>query len=148
MMRTANPELNDKTFRNYGTVTDNTMTLQGTVNKSFFLVGLVMLTAMVTWNAIFPEGVSANAVPNLPSWFYPAFIGGVIGTFILSLIIIFKKETAPMLAPIYAIGEGVLMGTLSALFELRYPGIVFQAVLGTAAVFFSLLLFIKADLSK
>lgn len=43
MMRTANPALNDKVFnqtQSFGS--SGTMTLQGTVNKSFVLLGLLI----------------------------------------------------------------------------------------------------------
>ena len=147
--RTANPALNDRTFNTTYTVAgDEVMTLQGTVNKCFILIAIVMLSATMTWNQIFPDGVSQDAIPQLPSWFYGAWIGAIIGSLIVCLIIVFKQTTAPMLAPVYAVLEGVLMGTISALFEMRYPGIVFQAVLGTGAVFTSLLLVYKSGMIK
>ncbi len=143
-MRTANPALNDKTFRSASITTDGVMTLQGTVNKSFFLIGLVFIAALFTWEQAFPRGWEQGAIPSLPTWCWPA----MIGAFIVSLIIIFKQTTAPYLAPVYAILEGVLLGGISVLFEARYPGIVFQAVLGTAAVFTALLMVYKSGMIK
>lgn len=143
-MRTANPALNTKTFGNLAHSGSESMTLQGTVNKSFFLVALVIMSAALTWTQVFPSGWSQGAQPTVSFWYLPA----VIGSMVLALIIIFKKNTAPFLAPAYAILEGVLMGVVSALFEYRYPGIVFQAVLGTAAVFLSLLVVYKSGLIK
>ena len=45
MMRTANPALNDNTFRGYGRAiaSGETMTIQGTVNKAAVLLLLVLL---------------------------------------------------------------------------------------------------------
>lgn len=143
-MRTANPALNTSTFRNVSAGSGGTMTLQGTVNKSFFLVALVIMSAALTWTQVFPSGWSQGVQPSFSAWHLPA----VIGSLILAFIIIFKKHLAPYLAPVYAILEGVLMGAISALFEYRYPGIVFQAVLGTAAVFASLLVVYKSGLIK
>jgi uncharacterized YccA/Bax inhibitor family protein len=54
--------------------------------------------------------------------------GGLIGGFVLSLIIIFKQKTAPYLALPYAALEGFALGGISAMFELKYPGIAIQAV--------------------
>jgi uncharacterized YccA/Bax inhibitor family protein len=68
-----------------------------------------------------------------------ALLGGVVG-FGLALTIIFKKELAPTLAVPYAIAEGLVLGVLSSLFELRYPGIVLQAVTLTFGVFLAMLL--------
>ncbi len=144
MMRTANPALNSKTFNNISHNTQQSMTLQGTVNKSFILVALVIMSAALTWSQVFPSGWSQGVQPTLSFWYLPA----VIGSLVIAMIIIFKQSTAPILAPVYALLEGVLMGVISALFEYRYPGIVFQGVLGTAAVFMSLLIVYKSGLIK
>ena len=45
-----------------------------------------------------------------------------------------------MTAPIYALLEGLVLGGLSALFELRYPGIAMQAVGLTFGTLFVMLL--------
>tara|TARA_B100001248_G_scaffold241870_1_gene208911 strand:- start:23194 stop:23931 length:738 start_codon:yes stop_codon:yes gene_type:complete len=129
-----NPALNDKAFRSAATGTDR-MTITGAVNKSFILVALVFATAIWTWQNTFPSGWSAGSQPVIPTWYF----GVIIGTLILAMVIIFKKTWAPFLAPVYALAEGMLLGTISALFEYRYPGIVIQAVLGTATVLISLL---------
>jgi uncharacterized YccA/Bax inhibitor family protein len=47
---------------------------------------------------------------------------------VLALIIIFKKKTAPFLAPIYAILEGLLLSAISMIYEAALPGIVMQSV--------------------
>jgi uncharacterized YccA/Bax inhibitor family protein len=54
--------------------------------------------------------------------------GGLIGGFILSLVTIFKKNWAPLSAPLYAVMQGLFLGGISAIFEKSYPGIVVQAV--------------------
>src|SRR2546422_645193 len=48
--------------------------------------------------------------------------------FAVALLTIFNKPLARVTAPIYALLEGLALGALSALMELRYPGIVMQAV--------------------
>jgi uncharacterized YccA/Bax inhibitor family protein len=44
------------------------------------------------------------------------------------MVTIFTKEWSPVTAPIYALLEGLFLGGLSALLDLRYPGIAMQAV--------------------
>ncbi len=44
------------------------------------------------------------------------------------MITIFKKKWAPVTAPIYALLEGLFLGGVSAMLDLRYPGIAVQAV--------------------
>jgi len=43
-----------------------------------------------------------------------------------------------MLAPVYALAEGLFLGGVSASFEAQYPGIVIQAVGGTFGTLFGL----------
>ena len=72
-------------------------------------------------------------------------IGGIVG-FISALIIAFARTT--FLVPVYAICEGLFLGGISASFEASYPGIVAQAVVGTFAAFFSMLLLYKMNLIR
>lgn len=57
----------------------------------------------------------------------PWMIGGVIGGMIAAFATIFKKEWAPVTAPIYAVLEGLFIGGISSLMELQFSGIVIQA---------------------
>ena len=123
MMRSGNPTLGDNTFSSpsFAHTGNETMTIQGTVNKSFIMLMLLLVTAY--W-----------------SWYNPQFatisiMGGFIGGFVIALVIIFKKTTAPYLAPVYALLEGLALGGLSMTFEARFPGVVLQAVGLTFAVF-------------
>jgi uncharacterized YccA/Bax inhibitor family protein len=50
-----------------------------------------------------------------------------------------KKEWVRFTAPLYAIAEGVLVGTISKIYSDVYDGIVVQAVLATFAVFIAIL---------
>src|ERR1700689_2708018 len=128
-MRTSNPALNDQAFRGAGIAVGEPMTLQGTVNKTGVLLLCVIATAAWTWN-IFMRSHSPESAMSL------AMVGG-IGGFIFALVTIFKKTWAPVTAPIYALLEGLVLGGISAMFELRFPGIAIQAVsltFGTLAV--------------
>ncbi|MBX3068298.1 MAG: Bax inhibitor-1/YccA family protein [Microbacteriaceae bacterium] len=68
-------------------------------------------------------------------WFFPvlALPALVIG-FVLALVNTFKKKPSPALILIYAAIEGVFVGGITRFFETAYPGIAFQAILGTFAV--------------
>jgi len=142
-MRTANPALSERSFRGLKS-SSNAMTITGTVNKSFFLVILVFISAAWTWQQAYPDGWSADTQPQIPGWYY----GAIIASIILALVIIFVKTTAPYLAPVYAVCEGALLGAISAFMEMRFPGIVIQAVLATGTVFLSLLLAYRSGLIK
>ncbi|MCF7805598.1 MAG: Bax inhibitor-1/YccA family protein [Candidatus Marinimicrobia bacterium] len=132
-MRTANPALNSNTFQNldYASAGRDTMSLQGTVNRSATLLVLLMLPAIWTWNIFFSAGSSGAVMPYM--------IGGAIGGLIVALITVFKKTWSPITAPIYAVLEGLFLGGISAIFEAQYPGIVLQAVFLTFGTLFGLL---------
>jgi uncharacterized YccA/Bax inhibitor family protein len=75
-------------------------------------------------------------------------IGGAIGGLVLALVTVFKKEWSPVTAPMYALVEGFFLGAISAVFEARFPGIVFQAVLLTFGTLFALLVAYRSGLIK
>lgn len=137
-MRTANPALNASTFEQT-LPGQGTMTIQGTVNKSFLLLILLIVSALWPWNLYF-SGQVAQVQPML--W------GGLIGGFIVAMITVFKKTWAPVLAPIYALLEGLVLGGLSAIFEARFPGIVIQAVGLTFGTLFILLFVYRVGLIR
>lgn len=148
-MRTSNPALSEKTFTQFlaqGRTSQEVMTISGTVQKSFILVALTIASAFFSWSLSYQDagGWSEAATPVIPGWYLPM----ILGTFVLSLVIIFKKTTAPYLAPVYALGEGLILGTISALFDYRYPGIAFQAVLCTMGTFIGLLLAYQSGMIK
>ena len=123
-MRSGNPALKSSTFLDLGTGTvvqggTGAMTLNGTVNKTAFLLVLTLVGAMYTWGMFF----SGNTDQLMP-W----VLGGAIGGFVVALVTVFKKTWAPVTAPLYAVLEGLFIGGVSAIFEQRFPGIVMQAV--------------------
>ena len=66
----------------------------------------------------------------------------------MALATTFKKEWAPVTAPAYALLEGLALGGISAIFELRYPGVALQAVALTFAVLGVMLLAYRSGLVK
>lgn len=138
MMRTANPALNDATFRGLPqAASGRSMTIQGTVNKSAVLLVLLLLSATWTWRQFYASGGN------------PASIGmwlliGAVGGLILALVTVFKKAWSPVTAPAYALLEGLVLGGVSSIFEAQYPGIVVQAVGLTLGTLFGLLMAYKS----
>ena len=139
-MKSSNPVLGNNTFTklDYASSDAGVMTIQGTVNKSLLLVALVVLGASFTWKQM----VDAN--PALMAF----VIGGAIGGFIVALITVFKKTWAPYTAPLYAILQGLFLGGISAMFNVKFPGIVLQAVALTFGTLFALLFAYKSGLIK
>ena len=115
-MESNNPVLSQKSFANLR-VDGPVMTLDGVTFKSGVLLLLACLSAAMSWN-------STSANPELAgAWVF----GGLIGGFLVALVLIFKKEWSPILAPAYAILEGAALGGVSLMFNGKYQGIAFQA---------------------
>jgi len=137
-MRTSNPALNERAFQGERAVLGEAMTLQGTVNKTGVLLICAVATAAWTWN-LFLHSHSPQSVMPL------ALLGG-IGGLIVAMVTIFKKQRAGITAPIYALLEGLVLGSISAMLEVRFPGIAIQAVSLTFGTLVILLLAYRSGL--
>ncbi|MFZ0913171.1 MAG: Bax inhibitor-1/YccA family protein [Candidatus Korobacteraceae bacterium] len=143
LMRTSNPALSSDAFRTGEATFGESMTVSGTVNKTGILLLCCVATAAWTWNRFFnapPEEAMQAMAPALA-------IGG-IGGFIVAIVTIFKKEWAGITAPIYALLEGLVLGGISAMLELRYHGIAIQAVSLTFGTLLIMLLAYRSGLIK
>ena len=150
-MRTSNPVLKDDVFASAGSFAPGqVMTVQGTTNKCLILLGLLMVAAVWIWNMAIPqvvpgmglEAMAARLNGNMAK-IMPFLIGGGIGGLILALVTVFKREWSGYTAPAYAVCEGLVLGGISAIFELKFPGIVMQAVALTFGTLFCLLMAYK-----
>src|SRR5216683_2747735 len=121
LFRTSNPALRANAFTD--TRRDPSappMTLEGTVNKTAYLLFLVVVPATWVWSQVRTAFDSSVVTP----WIWLGAIGGLV----VAIATVIKKEWSPVTAPVYAALEGLALGGLSALFETKYPGIVVQAV--------------------
>lgn len=136
-MRTANPTLKDNTFTvGRAAVGDESMTIQGTVNKTFLLLLVLVGAAYTTWGLVFQGRPAAIPIMGI----------GLVGGLIVGIMTSVKREWAPVTAPIYAAMEGFFLGGVSAMANMAYPGIVPQAVGLTFGTLFCLLLAYKSGL--
>ena len=119
-----NPVLNKKTFSNLG-YSEEAMTINGVINKSFILWLILAAGAYLGWTN---AGLVFNYI-----WFI------VIGAFALCLIIAFNIQTVPYFSPIYAFLEGLFLGSITMLFEKDYPGIAVNAIFLTICDLFLML---------
>lgn len=147
-MRSGNPALSENTFLDLGSGTvvqgnAGAMTLNGTVNKTAFLLVLCLVGALYSWS----QFAAALAAGN-PGAVMPYVWGGAIGGFVVALVTIFKKEWAMYTAPLYALLEGLFLGAVSAMFNQRYPGIATQAVILTFGTLAALLFAYRSGLIK
>jgi uncharacterized YccA/Bax inhibitor family protein len=135
IFKSGNPTLGEKAFQSVGTSTgDQSMTIQGTLQKFGFMLIMLMGTAFYAWKEFQGHG---NVMPLM--W------TGLIGGFVLALVIVFKKNWSPYLAPAYALLQGLFIGTISAMyndmFAEKAPNLIMNAVgltLGTAVAMYVL----------
>jgi|TARA_B110000971_G_scaffold85731_1_gene88010 uncharacterized YccA/Bax inhibitor family protein len=134
--RSGNPALNSKAFTSVpnrrGAELNDVMTIKGTVDK----------TAMGLFLLIFSGYYSFN--PEM-TYLIPV---GVFGGLIVAIITIFKKEWSPYTVPLYAILEGLALGSISYMFNESYEGIVVQAIGLTLGILTSLLLAYRSGIIK
>ena len=115
------------------------MTVSGTLTSLALLSVLMIIPAVICWNYI-----AIGALDRAIIMFY----GGLAIAFILGLIIPFKPQWSPYLAPIYAVCEGAAIGGLSALVEKQAAGIVIQAAGATFLTIFVMLTLYKANIIR
>lgn len=125
LFKSSNPVLTEKKFRD--TILDevvsheNAMTVKGTMQKFGFLFLMVMGTAFYSWKE-FAEG--GNVMPLI--------LTGAIGGLVIAIVLMFKKEWSPYLAPAYALLEGLFVGGISAYYSFAFaeqaPNIIMNAV--------------------
>ena len=105
------------------------MTVDDVVMRTATLLAVIFMTGAAAWALDLGRG---------------PVIGAALGGFVISMVIIFKRVTSPPLILTYAALEGVFLGAISHTFDAAYPGIVIQAVLGTATAFAGMLVAYKS----
>ncbi|GAA2700157.1 Bax inhibitor-1/YccA family protein [Micromonospora olivasterospora] len=107
-----------------GTGGAEAMTVDDVVVRTVGLLLLTGATAAAAW-VVVPQAV----------WISAALAGTALAGLVLALAISLRGSTSPALIVGYAVLQGLLLGVASRAFQLVYPGIVVQAVVGTLGVF-------------
>jgi uncharacterized YccA/Bax inhibitor family protein len=120
----ANPAFSEKTFTKIDFAQNNgeVMTVQSTLTKVGILLFILLASSAVSWIGLL-QGWSI--APML----IPA---GCIGGLLCAIVLAFKKEWAPQLAPTHALLEGLAIGAISAIFQdlaFMAAGLTFGVVL-------------------
>lgn len=138
LFKSGNPTLGENKFRStvIGDVLtfDNAMTIKGTLQKFGFLFLMVMGSSFYSWKQ-YAEG--ANVMPMM--W------TGAIGGLVIAITLAFKPVWSPWLAPLYALLQGLFIGSISSMYNLAFakmaPNIIINAVgltFGVAAAMYLL----------
>ncbi|HET9657288.1 MAG TPA: Bax inhibitor-1/YccA family protein [Kineosporiaceae bacterium] len=106
------------------------MTLDDVVVRSAMVFVVLLLAAAATFEV-------------LPLRLYGLVLVAAVVGLVLGLVNSFKRNPSPALILAYAAFEGVFVGGISRIYELRSDGIVAQAVLGTLTAFGTMLALYK-----
>ncbi len=110
-----------------------TFTAAGVYDKVGLLVVLSIITGTVSYFA------------NSPGLIF----GGIIGGFILAMVGIFRPQTARIVAPLYALAEGLALGGITAWYATTSgTGIVPLAIIFTGGIFLGSLVVFRSGLVK
>jgi uncharacterized YccA/Bax inhibitor family protein len=120
VQKSGSPALGARFLREKAAEGEAVFTPEGAVHKAGILTTLVILFAALSW---MQPGTALAAI-------LPAALVGLV----LAFIIIFVPSTAPYLAILYAMVEGVVVGGVSLFYEWKFPGIVFNAAAGTLGI--------------
>ena len=144
IFKSSNPILNEKTIDRAGTVdslggdqlltrdSNDVMTINGAINKTLMLFGLMMITTVFSFTA-----------PSMMLVY-----GGLFGGIVVLLIAHRKPHLAHILAPLYALVEGLFVGSVSAMYAMAFDGIILQAVTATFGTLLAMLVLYRSGLIK
>ena len=131
-----------------GPVETRRVTMDDVIMKTLALFAIVLVTGAIGWT------VAANS----PTGGFALWMGGMIGTLVLGLVIAFRKTLSVPLILLYAVVEGLFLGAVSQFFSLyfddpntdipAFQGIVAQAVIATLATFTGMFLAYRFGLIK
>lgn len=132
----SNPLLNESKYLDNSNAylsRSERMTVEGAVNKSFVLFGLLLTTSVMGF-----------LLPN------PVFLfGGLIVGLIAVIVAAFKPNLSHVLAPVYALAEGFVVGTVTYFYAFQSgASIIFQAISLTIAALFMMLFLYKTGIIK
>ena len=152
MWRTSNPILNNNdTFGQvYGkdmfATKANVMTIEGVIHKTAILVGIATAAGALGYSIV-ATNTSILLISSLA-----AFVLSLGGFFILRG----KPQASPIIAPLYAIAEGLFLGALTGLIESMLAqrgltvvgGVALQAFIITIATTISMLALYRAGIVR
>ena len=142
LFKSGNPVLRKNVFAEFPEVLGDkgVMTIQGTVNKTGFLLFTLIIPAIFIWN-LYNQTMEVDTIA-------PYFFIGIAGGLVTGIIISFNKKLSPYLAIIYAVLEGLAIGGISAILEYKYPRIVIESLILTFSIFLCLLVIYKLEIIR
>jgi uncharacterized YccA/Bax inhibitor family protein len=146
-MALENPALNQHSFQRgieEAGAEPRGMTASGTYAIAGVLLAIVVAAAAFGWSQVEIVSVGGRKEALTPAWTWLAFLL----TFIVAIVGAFAYRAAPITSVLYALGEGSLLGIASRYYDLRFDGIVSQALLATLCIFLAVYLLYSLRIIK
>lgn len=113
-----------------GAIIEETMTVSGAVNKTFLLTLVMFAVALFSYSS--------------PAYLYLPV--GALGAAAVFMFTSWKPHYSPITAPLFALLEGLFVGTISWSYAAQFEGIIFQALSATIGVLLTMLMVYKSGL--
>lgn len=140
-MKSNNPVFNsakfDEAYNN--SIGERAFSVAGVATKAFVLLSVLFLSAMATWGLAafgYQKVILALMLPSI-------ICASLVGFFVM-----FKPNYARGGGLLYSIFQGILLASVSFVFNIKYPGIVFISVGLTMGLFAAMLLLYMFNLVK
>jgi uncharacterized YccA/Bax inhibitor family protein len=146
-MALENPALNERSFQRgmeEAGAEPRTMSASGTYAITGLLFAIVVAAAAFGFSQVEIVTVDGRQEALTPAWTWLVFLL----TFIVGIVGAFAYRAAPITSVLYALGEGSLLGIASRYYDLRFEGIVSQALLATLCVFLAVYLLYSLRMVK
>lgn len=138
-MKSSNPILNNSVLEKTYDLTAKPMTVAGTMNKLLILAAIMLVGA---------AAVLYQFSLNHYDFISMIMIAGIIVGFVCAIVIAFKNDLTPYIAPVYAFSQGAVLSGISCFMEKELPGIVIEAVSMTFIVVFAMAILFRLGLIK
>ncbi len=133
-------------------VSSDVATKEGIASKTIFSIILAIVAGLIVsiflqrtiTSNVYTEEQKVEYLSRLVTY---AVIVGIVDIFVV-LIGRFVPKTAKYCTPIYAVGEGSIIGILCSIGEMYLPGVTVMAGAGTAVVFLVTFAFYNMGLNK
>jgi uncharacterized YccA/Bax inhibitor family protein len=125
--QTGNPAFNPAAYTAVRDSRAATMTVPGTAFKALVYTAVLVAAAVGGWTSVTPDPSGRVVWPGWTWW-----VG--LAAFAFAMITVVKPQTAAITGLVYAILQGTMLGAISAIYEVRFDGVVVQAVILTIAV--------------
>ncbi len=123
MYRTVNPAITG--LSKYADFNQEASTVKGVALKGVYFIAITILSAVI----------SAFMLNRYPGVAVGMIVAGAITAFISCLVASFAPKTTAVSGTLYAIGEGLVVGAVSAVMSAAYSGVVLAALISTFVVF-------------